>query len=152
MTLVRWRSVSIAAIAAPFFAATRMCIALAHPRRQIFKPADRLRRQKMAPPGDQHQIIERFNECVAAAHFVGQLLFVRALDFSLDGILGQAFEQLFDPRTQIELMKIKRFRWPGIHSSTRANQERPKFNVLAPLPCAFLCQAGEQLRIALQGH
>ena len=60
---------------------------VAHVGSQVSEPVLRLRRQVMAPPGDQHEGIERLNEYIGAAHLVGELFLFRAPDFSLNGIL-----------------------------------------------------------------
>ena len=66
----------------------------------------------MAPPGDEQEVVERLNEFLAAARFVRKLLLFRALDFSLDGILVQAFEKLLEARREIEFVKVKGFAGP----------------------------------------
>ena len=95
----------------------------------------------MAPPGDEQEVVERLNKISGAAHFVGKLFLFRAPDFSLDGILVQAFEELLEAWREIELMKVKGFGGLEFISQIRRRAQRPKFQVLAMLLGTFLDEA-----------
>ena len=92
----------------------------------------------MAPPGDEQEAVERLDKISGAAHFVRKLLLFGAPDFSLDGILVQAFEELLDAWREIKLVKAKGFGSLKFVSQICRRQQWPKFQVLAMLPFAFL--------------
>ncbi len=98
----------------------------------------------MAPAGNQQEVVERVDELVAAPHFVSDLFFFGAPDFSLDRILGKIFEKFFEFRAEIQFMKIKRLRRLKLIAEVRLRRERPKFQVLAVLASALLDELLQQ--------
>ena len=95
----------------------------------------------MAPPGDEQEVVERLNEFLGAANFVRKLFLFRAPDFSLDGILVQAFEELLEARREIELVEVEGFGGLEFISQIRRRQQWPEFQVLTTLPGTFLDKA-----------
>src|SRR5690242_5631201 len=95
----------------------------------------------MAAPGDEQEVVKRFNELFGPAHFVRKLFFFGTLDFSLDGILVQALEELLEARRKIEFVKVKRFARLEFISQICSRTQWAKFQVFAMLPRAFAHEA-----------